>query len=525
VSASAIPARRVKRLHLVAPDATLHGRGVRLIEDALRTATLPDAGARLLFIRRFALARFSARISPQSLALALERRVAALARAAVHAADPLADAAPAVWFRDALEAHVLLALRIVEGAPAAEWFWPFAVPAACAPITPDDRLRAVVLALAQRVEAPAALPRLAARLAARGHARALVECLDEDDGAVLLAAAKVGTDDAAPRPLLAMATHARAARAPLDAPGAHALAHTLAVPDAPARWIAAMLRRAGMPAVEIAAHLRDAPNSPVHREPVARSRATHDLPSQPRRSPSSGVGFRRSSHTRPMPHAADARATRTRPADPAAARIAPVGAIAQRAALAPLAPEPAVHAAPPAADAADAVTPGRIDQDAWPAGAPSAAGGIVFLLAVMETLGYAGWSAALPDAHARAIAAEVLAQALSRLRVDPFDAAHALVDELRPARSETAGVEACAMAAPWLAACRGWLRRHARITLRTLVLRPARLHWTATHLDVRFDLRALDVRVRRAGLDLDPGWVPWIARVVSFHYEQGVHSA
>jgi hypothetical protein len=28
------------------------------------------------------------------------------------------------------------------------------------------------------------------------------------------------------------------------------------------------------------------------------------------------------------------------------------------------------------------------------------------------------------------------------------------------------------------------------------------------------------MRIRRAGLDIDPGWVPWLGRVVSFHYRE-----
>ena len=35
---------------------------------------------------------------------------------------------------------------------------------------------------------------------------------------------------------------------------------------------------------------------------------------------------------------------------------------------------------------------------------------------------------------------------------------------------------------------------------------------------VLFDLTRVDIRIRRAGLDIDPGWVPWLARVVLFHY-------
>ena len=39
--------------------------------------------------------------------------------------------------------------------------------------------------------------------------------------------------------------------------------------------------------------------------------------------------------------------------------------------------------------------------------------------------------------------------------------------------------------------------------------------WVEIHLDVR----DVDLDVRRAGLDLDPGWVPWLGAVVIFSYE------
>jgi hypothetical protein len=52
----------------------------------------------------------------------------------------------------------------------------------------------------------------------------------------------------------------------------------------------------------------------------------------------------------------------------------------------------------------------------------------------------------------------------------------------------------------------------------SLVVRPAAIGLTATHADVFFRLNDADVRVRRAGLDFDPGWLPWYGRAVSFHY-------
>jgi hypothetical protein len=48
----------------------------------------------------------------------------------------------------------------------------------------------------------------------------------------------------------------------------------------------------------------------------------------------------------------------------------------------------------------------------------------------------------------------------------------------------------------------------------------ARLWATETHLDLDLETTAIDLALRLSGLDLDPGWVPWLGRVVRFHYDQ-----
>jgi len=70
----------------------------------------------------------------------------------------------------------------------------------------------------------------------------------------------------------------------------------------------------------------------------------------------------------------------------------------------------------------------------------------------------------------------------------------------------------------WQVAMARFLRRHARLTLAALVRRPGLVAVTRTHLEVTFPGDQVDLRIRRAGLDLDPGWVPWLGRVVAFHY-------
>ena len=74
------------------------------------------------------------------------------------------------------------------------------------------------------------------------------------------------------------------------------------------------------------------------------------------------------------------------------------------------------------------------------------------------------------------------------------------------------------VASAWLTAARRWLRRNAGIGLSDLILRRAELAATPTHVDVFFDLAQADMRLRRAGLDLDPGWLPWFGRVVAYHF-------
>jgi hypothetical protein len=47
---------------------------------------------------------------------------------------------------------------------------------------------------------------------------------------------------------------------------------------------------------------------------------------------------------------------------------------------------------------------------------------------------------------------------------------------------------------------------------------PAQLRATATHLDLDLLTPTVDIAIRRVGLDIDPGWVVWLGRIVTIHY-------
>jgi len=71
----------------------------------------------------------------------------------------------------------------------------------------------------------------------------------------------------------------------------------------------------------------------------------------------------------------------------------------------------------------------------------------------------------------------------------------------------------------WWSPALQWLDEQ-RLPARAFLL-PGGLALSRTHLDVVFGLDQVDLRFRRLGLDLDPGWMPGLGRVVSFHFVAG----
>lgn len=66
-----------------------------------------------------------------------------------------------------------------------------------------------------------------------------------------------------------------------------------------------------------------------------------------------------------------------------------------------------------------------------------------------------------------------------------------------------------------------YCRNTATMAFWELIRRPGYIAATKTHLDLTFPFSQLDIRVRMAGLDINPGWVPWLGRVFQFHYVGG----
>ncbi len=501
-----MPAERsVRRLSIRAPDDALAHRGSFLIEDALRTASLPGDGAGLLLIRRLRLPAFSAAASPQQVARALEASCSPLAVTTAGATDDaVLAAAEAVRFGDVLGAHQALTRLILLGAPRQAWCWPLAVSGYRPALSAGPALRAVALSLARLPEAAAALPRWLAGVldtadVAEAATRAFLTALADQDVELLARATRV-----APRRRLARKVDAwtRVFAWTSNMFGEASPRH---------RWLievgalcGATLESARMAAVASDRQFREAPPTQAggHDRHRPLAHRTHDAPlgdapglpktqAQQRR-----LAGQQTTPTEPPCAPGDRPASSRDARHPPAIPSAYAGATGDA-----ISPSPGTDVAAPGESATG------LD-----GAAPTRAGGILFLLPLLEGLGLRDW---LAEDEARApVPHQLLRLTLERLDLATDDPAWRLCGE----EADTANAPTRAHARAWLGECRRALRLQVGVGVHALVCRPARLRLTDTHAELFFALDAVDLRLRRAGLDLDPGWVPWFARVVRFLY-------
>lgn len=533
-----MPDRRVRHLRLAARAEAEVRRLLPRLEDALRCANLPDSGEQLFLVRRLALGRLPHDASPQTLALLIERRVVAIGGPWAEGGSPAAETATFIRFASRFDARAELALRLALGRPATAWYWPRAVPeyrpeACCA-----DNLRRIALALAELPEARAALPAWTARL------------LEAGAGEPLLAAIPPGLGERLIRRIdlpVVLVPGAATAVPPAAAtpPGTQ--------PEAQPDWLVRMLAAARPAAFQ---------RRPAH--PPATARIALVTPTVPATATQGAMAAARRPPTAPshpgreaLPPRANAPGPGQSFADPAdsghrnATRSAPAqarhpGVREGTTAGTGLETRPAPLQPQRKSVRSDATRAAAAGTDSQPWQAATTGGGLLFLLPLLARLGVAAWS---EQPGREDFPQRVLALAARRLRLSADDPVWALLETApgnprrRPppapvlwaasllaaphARRGTADLVSAlaaagtldAQATVCLTAARRWLRRAARLGLADLVLRPARIGLTATHVDMHFRLADCDIRVRRAGLDLDPGWLAWFGRVVSFHYD------
>jgi hypothetical protein len=526
--------RIVARARIKVPAHEDEAPAVRTLEDALGTAEFDDCG-RLVVVRALVLPRFPVRTSSAWVARAIEAAWRAQAAYAVHASAAEAPSARAVYFRDVTEARLIFLQALSAGASVDAWFWPLAVPD-LALGTP--RNEAIVRVLAALVCEPGGTERPG--LAALGacmmewsatQLRALLDALPATQPAAF-----AGFADGVPvaGPELESARTVR--RATADAvPGTlgdavRLIASVLDVEPRLARaggWRCAMLAelflRANAPpgtvpaphvvrevlraAAQLAGASRAARTSDCERLPVAEA-----LPPEETRPPAD-LQLEAQPSRGDLLDGRGGDSARALPGSIAASRV-------------------------PATTAAPLGLPAR----PWLEGATATRfGGLLLVLNVLDRLGIDAWLELQGPGVRASFVTVLLAEVAHRLRI-PSDDPHwellagagelraALRDRswqwrgfgwpvwtpLEPVVDEVAHLERSISL--WIRALRGVLRRRCRIGLATLARRNAWLSVTSTHVDLVYALSATDLRVRRAGLDGDPGWLPWFGRIVALHF-------
>ena len=536
-------ARRVRRLHVRASAEDEARHAAVLLGDALSTASLPDADReRLIVIRRLALGRIPGRVSPASLALHIERVTHDILSRAVTYDLPSAGAANAIAFPDRGEAIVALARLHATDASADEWFWP-AVVHGWHPGASRGERWSRLLDAAHGVPEAAVVAAAVLDQAIRARAQdELLASIPSGRGVRWLRAAGWGSVsphhvEAPWRPLASVRSeivrHWRQQWGPADdrliwlATLMTVLEHRtcLGDPRLPAKIAFALeaLDTSSVPhpvdcsAQAVHPALSRAGSTPPSTapEPSAAPEPADLVPSRPRANIDRGLPVW-SPDVMPHPPIVDA-------------------AFEHR----------AVASSPPKPLAVSHHRAKGVDAERGEAraGFLTFFAGLLFVVPILERLEFATFLASQPALVDGAFPARLvrfigrqagmpltdpLALALDAEIGDDEDT-WAIGSSEIPWQLPMCARNILATPAPrlatdsvftvWLTAVRRWCRRRARFGLTTLIRRPGRILMTRTHLDASFALSQLDVRVRRVALDVDPGWVPWMGRVVQFRYD------
>ena len=146
-----------------------------------------------------------------------------------------------------------------------------------------------------------------------------------------------------------------------------------------------------------------------------------------------------------------------------------------------------------------------------PSPEPTAWAGLWFLLPMLR---HAGLDRAPDAAPTFALLLHLLAR---RHRFDPPVARW--IDELvARTQPDTGLTEQHAAATHWQHTLRLQALQTTRLPLRRVLHRPGRLLIAPHRVDVQLPLAQADIRLRRAGFDIDPGYLPWLDTIVHFHY-------
>lgn len=523
--------RHIRHARLACADDGGAWRGRTLIEDALRTASLGDEG-RLLLVRRLDLGRLAPNASATEWSRRCEERFRNVRVEVVPAESAAAAQAPAVMFRDAAALWVALAMRAARGRPCSEWFWRTGAHGWQPTMTRVETLRLCFTTLAE-LGGLAATAELAAQAMAAGAVLELLESLSPLETARLL-----------PVPALRKSPDVRDEGNGVE-PGLQAwlsnswtatlarAARMFGSDDPRVRWLAAtaIFNSRGMVeperAIKMADELLQAVAEEVTRHPPTETikiKIPETRPEVARNGEDEQL--REDEPPRPEQDVAAGALTDFGGLFFLVPLFARLGAAEMPHGSAWLALQLALaHVARDADDPLAGLLPQIAPEDVpadfslrWPGEPRFAATWRGTTTVQLDGTGRLPL-AATANASSSNIYGTRESMVAGRMPAPPVARAFCPQPSSSAANtgspfSPTIHPAAAALALGAHRLC----RKLTGLGLRPLLRRPARVALTRTHLEVFLRLTDVDLRIRRAALDTDPGWVPWLGRAIAFHY-------
>lgn len=529
--------RHVRRSILRVGEGASRHRIAYSLEEAMRLTSLPgEEEGRIYCFRRVSLSGVPAEANRRVWMEQVQQVLGALAAQAVHASDPGAGSSNAVYFNnieEALEALLRKAVR-AHGTSTPDWFSNSVIGA-----EPGESYALQIPAILERLRPPSMAPGAAAAI--------LFAALGTSDPIALLSAIPIASIREWLRELEGQKRLSPPA-SPVQLPGEmktalQRAASSFGWKDPATVWLAAQAVlclspsawNSGTAVNRARATLRMLEEEQL-REPKDRAVVTTRNAAAPQL-----LVFddERETGAAQMPLLTN-EAANSAPSDEA---IPPrIRATADKPALSKFAPpvrDRSVEFAPAASELPEITT-----AKSALLGESTPSAGLYFLLNVLRSLGIAAALEACPALAESDLASHILRHLATCAGVadnDPIllclpmsQALFALPEEiltnlpLQPAAwpkgfavSLRASFDSGYFLRVWTIATKRWLWRMGRITVSDVVNRNGRVWLTRTDIDVTFPLAAADLRIRRIGLDIDPGWLPWFGecgRVVRFHY-------
>jgi hypothetical protein len=502
--------RHVRRTRMCISAGAPRHRLAFAVEEALRLASLPgeDEG-RYYYFRHLRVTGLPMSGDRARWLEIFQRALIEQASQAVHGSDARAASAAAVFFRGEVEALEILLRRILARQPSSEWFWPIVTSPT------SDAAPAFIGASPARSATmiPAIVEQIRATSASWAAVAATIFAVPGLDAVYLLNAVPARVAETWLREMEGLVADASGTAPVISSPARSSVEQAMrafGLEDTRTIWLATLAVVLDSPAALIAG--------------VAVSRARVAL----RKTAEGHVGGALLERAQMSDHSASSESSSVAAFEPylrmATAPPAPV--------VSPL----SLDRASLGADQLARCESGLATAPWFGSGLPTSAAGLFFLLNVLQRIGMAEAFAANLGRADPQFAARLMRRFAAQAGVDPDDPIRLWVDSLVTNAAEVSPLSCDAAWWPsnlrvsrctadtdylvrfWCLGVRLWCWRTGKLTLRAVVCRSGVFSVNRIDLDVSMPLDEADVRVRRVGLDLDPGWLPWFGRVVRFHY-------